>query len=721
MTEIDNADASNEEAAFDEQQMHELLTQIGLPLGITIDLSDVHAAESIQPPGTDFFVRLRSSGQQAGLFIDEVSFGSEQEAIELVRAGTPVILVTGTNSCVVLQNPLGRGIEATAITKNTKTFYLSGRKLRKMLRSPSATRTFIVNKELECDLISSANVNRFDQASIDDDHHDSHSIHMKPLPRFIGLLEMDRRDIGSVILFAFVSGVLSLATPLAVESLVNVVSWGTYLQPLIILGLMLLTCLGLAGILKVLQTFVVEIIQRRQFVRIISDLAHRFPRAAQESLVAEHRRELANRVFDIMTIQKATAVLLLDGVSIVLTTIIGLVLLAFYHPFLLGFDILLVITMVATVWLLGQGGIRTSIAESITKYKVAHWLQDVLAFPTVFKTGGGESLAVSRANQLTAEYIVARQRQFRVVIRQVIFAVGLQVIASTALLALGGWLVIEGQLTLGQLVASELVVTVVVGAFAKAGKSLEKFYDLMAGIDKVGHLLDIKTDHRHNVGPLSDGPIEASWTDLIFRRPTSESRLPASKIAAGDRVAVIGGDIDGCSDLAKTLAGLAEPTVGLVQVAGFDALQAATGSDGQLIGYAGDRQIFHGTVRENIDLGRSGIGHHRLREVLKNLGLADAVQHLDEGLESTLQTDGYPMTQSQVDLLTLARAIAPRPKLLVINGLLDRMDSQRVSRVWEHLSDPDAPWTLVVITHREDIADRCDNKITVRPTENPTL
>ncbi len=95
-----------------------------------------------------------------------------------------------------------------------------------------------------------------------------------------------------------------------------------------------------------------------------------------------------------------------------LTTVLGLVLLAFYHPFLLGFDIVLVISMISITWLLGRGGIRTAIEESITKYEVAHWLQDVLASPSVFKTGGGEALATARANQLTADYIMADKDSF---------------------------------------------------------------------------------------------------------------------------------------------------------------------------------------------------------------------------------------------------------------------------------------------------------------------
>ena len=196
-------------------------------------------------------------------------------------------------------------------------------------------------------------------------------------------------DINSVILFAFVAGLLSLASPLAVESLVNVVSWGVYLQPLFVLALLLFVFLGLSAVLSVLQSVVVEIIQRRQFVRIVCDLAHRFPRANRQQLEAEFQRELANRLLDIMTIQKATATLLLEGISIVLMTGLGLVLLGFYHPFLLGFDLILVVCMTVITWFLGWGGINTSIRESRIKYRMVHWLQDIIDSPVAFRINGG--------------------------------------------------------------------------------------------------------------------------------------------------------------------------------------------------------------------------------------------------------------------------------------------------------------------------------------------
>ena len=687
--------------------MWKILTQVGNRLGVKVEPADILDGElGFTSENADPFHRLLASADHAGLKIREASGLSASDVFGLVREGVPVILACTNHELLVLERSVGRRVEASVIGGQTELHSLTVRQLRKRLRGMPATRIFLCNRELECDSIS----------AMHQQHHESdhHSEHPSPLSRFVGLLNFDRRDIWLVVLFAAVAGMLGLATPLAVESLVNVVSWGTYLQPLIVLGLMLLTCLGLAGAFRILQTVVVEMIQRRQFVRIVSDLAHRFPRANQAALIGQYPRELANRVFDIMTIQKATAVLLLDGISIVLTTTFGLLLLGFYHPFLLGFDIVLLISMISMTWLLGRGGILTAIEESITKYRVAHWLQDVISSPSVFKTGGGESLAVQRANQLTADYINARQRQFHVVIRQITFAIVLQTIASTALLALGGWLVMDGQLTLGQLVASELVVTVVVGAFAKAGKSIEKFYDLMAGIDKVGHLIDVPADPQHELSELPVGPAEVQWGELVFAGLTSRSTIPSMVIPAGSRVAIVGDDVNGRALLARALAGLETPSNGFVQIENYDASYGAASGKGKLVGYAGRNDLFHGTLRENVDLGRGGFRQHDVRESLQKVGLMDAVLLLPRGLQTELQTDGFPLNEIQSRQLTLARAILASPKLLIVDGLLDDLSASDRSAVWESLTDRKAPWTLVVNTNREDVAQLFDVQISIR-------
>ncbi|MEO1618345.1 MAG: ABC transporter ATP-binding protein [Planctomycetota bacterium] len=676
------------------------LEAIAIALDMNVDQQSLSSADFTYSTD-DPLERLFTIGAKAGIELLETDFRSPGDCFSIVRQGYPVVFATPSGQIFVLQRLDGQNVEVASVNGELRHEFIGRSQLKRLVGNYREARMMVAKRELECDSMGTHH----------DHHGDGHHAHPSPLQRFVALLDLDRRDILTVTLFAAVAGVLGLATPLVIEGLVNVVSWGTYFQPLLVLATMLLTCLGIAGILKVLQTWVVEIIQRRQFVRIVSDLSHRFPRANQHSLEGEFPRELANRVFDIMTIQKATATLLVDGISIILTTVLGLFLLAFYHPFLLGFDLVLIFTMVIFTWLLGRGGIRTAIEESKTKYAVAHWLQDVLAMPSAFKTGGGESLAVRRCNQLTVEYVNARIRQFRVLIRQTVFAIGLQVVASTALLGLGGWLVIDGQLTLGQLIASELVVTVVVGAFAKAGKSIEKFYDMMAAIDKVGHLIDVKPDERVDLAEFPEGPAEVNWSELSFKTPLMNCFVHEAHIRAGDRVAVIGENQASKALLARGLAGLIDPTSGSIQVAGFDTYEAVNAEAGELVGYAGSPDVFHGTLRENVDLGRYEVSANRVREALRYAGLSTVALSMPEGLESRLQTDGYPLSHEQCIQLMIARAVATHPRLLVIDGCLDMLNRATRTEIFENISSPDAPWTLLVITNREDIAAECSTRI----------
>ncbi len=197
-----------------------------------------------------------------------------------------------------------------------------------------------------------------------------------------------------------------------------------------------------------------------------------------------------------MTVQKVTAGLLLDGITLVVSALIGMSVLAIYHPWLLGFDLVLLSLMTFAIFVLGRRAVSSSIEESLAKYRTASWLEDIAACPTAFRYHGATEFAMERADRHIFDYLKARRRHFRVLFRQMLFALVLQALASTALLGLGGWLVISGQLTLGQLVAAELIVAVIVGSFTKLGKHLESYYDVMASMDKLGHLFDIPVERQ---------------------------------------------------------------------------------------------------------------------------------------------------------------------------------------------------------------------------------
>ena len=536
-----------------------------------------------------------------------------------------------------------------------------------------------------------------------------------PLSRLFRLLKPEWIDIKVVFAFAVGVGLLSLATPLAVESLVTAVAFNRLYQQLVVLTFLLLGCLGFAAAMRALQTLVVEIIQQRLFVRVVADLAHRLPHVEREATDLGYGPETVNRFFDIVTVQKVVAQLLLDGIALILTTLASLVILAFYHPFLLGFDLVFLALMVIFVFLLGRGAIRTSIQESMAKYAVAGWLEDIARLPIAFKSERGMQLALERADGLCRRYLTMRKAHFRILFRQILFAVSLQALAGGALLGLGGWLVMSGQLTLGQLVAAELMVTTIAGSFAKLGKHLEGYYDLMASVNKLGMLFDVPIESpRGEIQHRLTHPAALRLSDLSYVYLSSHHPVFSGLnvvLPPGDSLAVIGPPGSGKSTLAELLFALRKPTGGRIEWDGIDIRELELESLRDQIGFVQNLEIFEGTIVENLRAGRYELSLEEVRRALDQVGLLEEILELPEGMHTRLSRTGAPLSTTQLVRLMVARAIASRPRLLVIDQLLDLLAPHERRELMRSLADRSNAWTFVVTTNHLDVVEACEHTL----------
>ncbi len=540
-----------------------------------------------------------------------------------------------------------------------------------------------------------------------------------PFQRLLGLMLPEKKDLWVVLVFSAIVGLLTLATPIAVEALVNTVAFGRYLQPVIILALLLFTFLAFAAAMRALIAYVVEIIQRRLFIRVVEDLAYRLPRVQQEQFDTKHGPEAVNRFFDVATIQKTASALLLDGISIVLQTVIGMAVLGFYHPSLLGFDVALLAMICLIVFGLGRGAIGTAVKESKAKYAIAAWLQELARHPTAFKMHAGNQFALDRADQLAAHWLDTRRTHFRLVIRQILFALGLQAVAATVLLGLGGWLVILGQLTLGQLVAAELIVMIIVGSFAKLGKHMESFYDLLASVDKLGQLFDLDVESHDKLFHLRDGaPASVRVCDASYSyQGASGIENISLTLEPGERVALAGAAGSGKSTLIDLICGLRSPDTGHVELDGIDLRELRPDSLREQLAVARSVEIFAGTIDENIHLNRTNVRASDVRDALQAVELLDEILKLPDGLNTVLQTNGAPLTQSQAVRLTLARAIVGRPRLLMIDGTLDGLSDDLLERMLTRTTTANSPWSLLIASGRRRVWSACDRVIQLTTNE----
>lgn len=538
--------------------------------------------------------------------------------------------------------------------------------------------------------------------------------HPAPHRRLFRLLRAERSDVGVILLLAVMNGALLLATPLAVDALVNNIAFGgqqgVYLQALLVLSLALFAFLALLAIMRAAQHYVMEIIQRRLFVRLTADLAYRLPHLQTAALDRTLAPELVNRFFEIVTVQKSSALLLLEGVNLALATLMGLIVLGFYHPFLLAFDLALVTALAVIIVGMGRNAVATSIRESYAKHAVAAWLEQLALFPIFFRSAGGNDLACRRADALALAYLDERRAHFRILLRQIGGLLGLQALASAGLLTIGGALVLRGELTLGQLVASELIVGAIVASVAKFGKHLEAWYDVLAAVDKIGHVIDLPIERTSGERPPGRGAAEVRAQQVSFRytpdRPVFDNL--SFHFPPGARIALVSAAGYGTSTLLDLLYGLRQPQQGMILIGGVDLRHWPLEALRHDVALVRGHEIVDGTIAENVRLGRSDISLEEVRRALEAVGLIDTVLQYPGGLDAPLKPGGSPLSSTQRTQLVVARAIVGKPRLLLLDESLEGLDLTTIAELERCLFDRSNPWTLVLATRVPELVERCD-------------
>ena len=507
---------------------------------------------------------------------------------------------------------------------------------------------------------------------------------LTPQQRLKNLLIPEKRDLGIILGYGICSGVFALIIPIAVQTLVNTIAFGSLLQPILVLSLLVLLTLGVSAFLRGLQVYLMEKVQQRIFARTSLTLAHHIPKIKISAIEGEQGPELVNRFFDILTVQKSTALIMIDGLSIVLQTLVGMALLAFYHPILLAFDLFLVGLIFSGVFYLGQGAIKSSIIESKKKYEVANWLEILARVPIVFKKPQAQNFIFERSDLITSHYIKSRKNHFQILLRQIIGALSLQVLASSALLGLGGWLVVKRQLTLGQLVAAELIVTSVVTGVGKFGKYLESYYDLIAAADKLGYLMELPTeDHRTALESPSDsqksGPASLSLVGLSYGDP-SQPQLTLKQIelrvSAGEKITLYGGRSSGKSALCDLLYLLKEPQAGNIELDGISSKDMSLSQYRSQVSLLRSVDLFEGTLLENIRIHEKAASVEAIYSILEKLGVLEEIKRLPEGLLTKIMGGKSMLSSTQAKFIALARTLVQEPRLLIIDSFLDDLDDE---------------------------------------------
>jgi ATP-binding cassette subfamily B protein len=537
--------------------------------------------------------------------------------------------------------------------------------------------------------------------------------HLSPFKRFTSMLRVERQDLAVLTVYAFAVVALTLIVPLAMQALVNTVAAGLFAQPIIILTLLVLAGLIVASVIQIFQLRLVETLQQRIFAQTAIDVVDRLARVKTESLRDTYVPEVVNRFFDVLTVQKALSKLLLDGLGAVVQAATALVVLGLYNPFLLLLGMVLTGALWGGTFLLGYGGLRSSIQESIEKYRVASWIQDIARCHGTLKVHGDPDFAVRNVDGMIGRYLDARTQHFRVVARQHAGAYAVTAIATPSVLAIGGVLVLNGELSIGQLVAAQILITLVLTAMEKLVKQSELFYDLLTGLDKVGHVLELDIEDRGGRALPEPTAVGAavSCRNLRFGYNPDRPVLDGFdlELKPGDRISLVGASGAGKSTIAALLCGFERPSQGSITIDGYELHDIDLTSlrrQVALVGY--EREVLPGTLYDNITLGRTHVSHEDVRWAVEVAQLAEEIAQMPAGLQTVIVSGGGNLSGGQIQRLLIARAIVDRPRLLILDEAFTGLDERMIRTLLDRIFSPEHAWTIIDISHQPDVVVRAD-------------
>ena len=541
---------------------------------------------------------------------------------------------------------------------------------------------------------------------------------LTPVDRFWLLIKPDAKEVRNVYVYAFFNGLVNLSVPVGIQAIINLIQGGMMSTSWIVLVTFVIIGIIISGILQISQLKITESLQQKIFTRAAFEFAFRIPRIRLEALYRHYAPELMNRFFDIVAIQKGLSKILIDFSTASIQTIFGLILLSLYHPFFIVYSLILIILIYSIFKFTVKKGLDTSLKESKEKYLVAHWLEELARTSVSFKLAGTTNLPMERTDKLSGSYVVAREKHFNVLKQQYVLMVIFKVLVAAGLLIVGSLLVMDQQMNIGQFVAAEIIILLVMGSVEKLILSLETIYDILASLEKVGQVTDLKLDSDNGIELKTSAESKGLSVELInvdFSYPDQTKNIftnTSIKIEANERIMLLGNSDAGKTTLLFLLSGLYKPQKGSIVINNLPVQNYNPEKLRSIIGDClMDELLFEGTLLENITMGRPNATFENVLWAIEKLELQDFVKGLPKGLNTQFFPEGKQFSKGIIDKIILARSIADKPKLLLIKDVFSSLVGEERERILSFILSKEHNWTVVIASRDETIKAKVDRVI----------
>lgn len=502
--------------------------------------------------------------------------------------------------------------------------------------------------------------------------------------------------IKSIVITTLAVSLLSLGVPLAVQVIVNNIGVRTMAQPLVVLCMLLLFILSCSGVLQAIQTHTVEILQRRLFVRYGLIITERLTHYQDKFFKSANSPDLINRYFDIIIMQSSMVTFFVTGFGFIIQFIIGFTLLAFYHPYFLGFAGFMAQFLIFNWMFFGPDGVKAGSPEADGKYKVVSWVEELSRVRNIFSSDHGKDFSNAKMNSLFNEWLGVRNTLFNFQFRQ---HIGLQifgVVMNVLLLGMGGYLVLQKQLSAGQLVAAALVVNSIIASLPNLQNFFFSVYNYSTALDMVARFYDFPLEMP------KENSIMPKKLDFEFENLTFEPNYNFNfGYKEGTKDLIFVKSFSSIQLFYESLMGFGENTGGTVKYDNLRLEDLDIGAIRNHIQLIRHDQFFSGTIMENlIGLGHKKFTQTEIHEVLKRVGLEENISKLPQGLETQIRPNGYPLSKSQLLALQVARALLLKPRILMVTPDYEQISTYKRKLIFTELLSKSHDWTLLFFTQR---------------------
>ena len=517
------------------------------------------------------------------------------------------------------------------------------------------------------------------------------------------LIMTDKRDAGSVYFFAIAGGLISLTLPLGIQTIISYVMAARLSTSIVILIAIVIVGVFLNGFLQVRQLQVIERIRQKIFTRYSLEFSYKIPQISPQQMDDYYLPEVVNRFFDIPSLAKSMEKIMLDIPASVIQILFGLIILAFYHPVFIVFGAFVLLALIVIIRITSPKGFETNLISSNYKYETAGWLEEMARGIKTFKYSKGASLHMKKTDELIGKYLESRTAHFKILTIQYWSLIIFKILIVASMLIAGTWLLLNQQINVGQFIAADIIIILIINSVEKLISTMDNVYDSLTSIEKLSKITDSKIEETGNLAFSYNNGCKISFNGVGFIYPNGSRALQEISFTAtkNQTVCFTGNSGSGRSTILRLLTGAYTGFTGNILLNDIPiknySLKDLRINTGTLLA---DQDIFRGSVLENLTMGNDNISLAEITYLAEKTGLSTFIAEEEKGYDTILDPTGKRISKHIKQKIKLIRALAGKPPLLLLEDpLLDLALSEKQNVIQYLKNESNA--TIILISNDE--------------------